>query len=103
VRRSSESTAYYAAEWKKYRQVLVREYTNVMMVPVLPLVAEEVKGEHIVRSMIKFLDWYDDLQDPEARIMRVTRRKYVGEFLNEVAGGEPWADGVQNHRMPISL
>jgi hypothetical protein len=53
--------------------------------------------------LVEFLDWYDDLQDPEASLMRKVRREYVAEFLDEVEGGEPWANGVQIHHMPISL
>ena len=67
---SKDGTAFYAAEWKRYRNMLLREYGNVMVVPALPIVGEEVRGEHITRSLVEFYDWFDDLQDPEARIMR---------------------------------
>jgi microcompartment protein CcmL/EutN len=100
---SKDSTAFYAAEWKQYRNKLLREYGNIMVVPALPLVGEPVKGEHITRSLVEFMDWFDDLQDPEARIMRTVRRRYVGEFLNEDKQVEEWANNLQNHRMPISL
>jgi len=97
------STQDYAQEWKAFRNQLLAEYQKSMIVPVLPLAGEAIMGEHVVRSLVEFFDWYDDLQDPEARLLRSVRRAYVAEFLDETEEGERWGDQLQNHRMPISL
>ncbi len=45
----------------------------------------------------------EDLQDPEAELLKGVRKQYVADFLGVVEGGEPWADELQNIMLPISL
>jgi hypothetical protein len=100
---AKDGTAFYAGIWKQMRTLLKRELGDVTVVPLLPLVSVDVPVPHMVRCLIEYLDWYDDLQDPEAAIMRKVRREYVREFLCEEEDGVAWADGTQIHHMPISL
>ena len=57
----------------------------------------------MVRSLTEFLNWMEDLQDPEVELLRSVRRQYMADFLSVVEGGEPWADELQNIMLPISL
>jgi hypothetical protein len=96
-------TAWYAGEWIKARNVLKRDLGEVLVVPVLPLVSREVENTTMVRSLMEFLHWVDNLQDPKMELLRGVRRQYVESFLCKVEDGEPWAEELQNLMMPISL
>ncbi len=75
----------------------------MLIVPLLLLVSEDLWGSHLVRSLVEFLSWMEDLQDPEAELLRGVRRQYMKEFMSAVEGGEPWADELQPIMMPISM
>ncbi len=96
-------TAWYAGEWLKARNTLKSELGEVLVVPLLPLVSEDLWGRNLVRSLVEFLSWYDDLQDPEVELLRGVRRQYLEDFFSKVEGGEPWADILQNLMLPVSL
>jgi hypothetical protein len=96
-------TAWYAGEWIKNRNLLRRELGDVLVVPLLPLVSVSEVGSHVVRSLLEFINWVDDLQDPEMELLRGVRRQYVAEFLSPVEGGQQWAGERQNKMLPISL
>jgi hypothetical protein len=100
---SRYGTAWYTSEWLKARNFLKKELGDVLVVPLLPLVSEDLWGRHLVRSLVEFLNWMEDLQDPEAELLRTVRRQYVADFLSVVEGGEPWADELQPMMLPISL
>ncbi len=80
-------TAWYTSEWLKARNVLKRELGDVLVVPLLPLVSEDLWGSHLVRSLTEFLNWMEDLQDPEVELLRSVRRQYMADFLSVVEGG----------------
>jgi lysophospholipase L1-like esterase len=44
-----------------------------------------------------------DLEDPELRFIRNTRKNFEDVNLGRVDKGEGWADTHMNHRMPVSL
>ncbi len=96
-------TAWYAGEWIKNRNLLRRELGDVLVVPLLPFVSVTGVGSHVLRSLLEFLNWVDDLQDPEMELLRGVRRQYVAEFLSPVEGGQLWAGERQNMMLPISL
>ncbi len=96
-------TAWYAAEWIRKRNMLKRELGDVLVVPLLPLVSVAGVGSHVVRSLLEFLNWIDDLQDPEMELLRGVRRQYMAEFLSPVEGGQPFANERQSMMLPISL
>jgi hypothetical protein len=73
-------TAWYAGEWLKARNTLKSELGEVLVVPLLPLVSEDLWGRNLVRSLVEFLSWYDDLQDPEVELLRGVRRQYLEDF-----------------------
>ncbi len=60
-------------------------------------------GRHLVRSLVEFLDWYDDLQEAETGILRALRREYVESFLKPASSEAGWGDELQNLMMPVSL
>jgi hypothetical protein len=78
-------------EWIKNRNLL------------LPFVSVSGVGSHTLRSLLEFLNWVDNLQDPEMELLRGVRRQYVAEFLSPVEGGQQWAGERQNMMLPISL
>ncbi len=80
-------TAWYTSEWLKARNNLKRELGDVLVVPLLPLVSEDLWGSHLVRSLIEFLNWMEDLQDPEVELLRSVRKQYMADFLGVVEGG----------------
>jgi hypothetical protein len=96
-------TAWYAAEWKHCRSVLKKELGGVIVIPLLPLVTEDVVGKHITRSLIEFLAWVDDLEDAEMELLKGVRRQYVKEFLAEDSKGDRWGDVLIPLRMPLGL
>ena len=47
----------------------MEELGDVIVVPHLPLLVASMGGRHLVRSLVEFLDWYDDQQEePETRV-----------------------------------
>ncbi len=48
-------TAWYAGEWLKARNTLKNELGEVLVVPLLPLVSEDLWGRNLVRSLVEFL------------------------------------------------
>jgi hypothetical protein len=60
-------------------------------------------GRHLVRSLVEFLDWYDDQQEAETGILRGLRREYVEYFLKPASSEAGWGGELQNLMMPVSL
>jgi hypothetical protein len=96
-------TPFYALEWSKCRCRLMEELGDVIVVPHLPLLVASMGGRHLVRSLVEFLDWYDDQQEAETGILRSLRREYVESFLKPASSAAGWADELQNLMMPVSL
>jgi len=99
----TDGTAVYTAEWQKARNKLKRELGEVTVLPFLPILGEDKAGPHLVRTLLEFLSWYDDLEDPEAVLLRSVRKEYVQDFLTAGDAGEGWADVLQVHKMPNNL
>jgi hypothetical protein len=98
-----EGTAWYTSEWVSCRNKLKWELGDVIVTPLIPLMTLETYGRHVVRSLVEFLDWADDLQDTEMMFLKGVRDEYAKTFLVEEEGADRWADELQNLRMPISL
>jgi hypothetical protein len=96
-------TAFYELEWVKCRNKLVEELGDVIVVPLLALVVINLPGRHIVRSLAEFLEWFDDLLEAEAGILRTLRKDYVQNFLRPEKEGKGWCDELHNLMMPVSL
>jgi hypothetical protein len=96
-------TPFYALEWSRCRCRLMEELGDVIVVPHLPLLAANMGGRHLVRSLVEFLDWYDDQQEAETGILRGLRREYVEHFLKPANSEAGWGDELQNLMMPVSL
>jgi hypothetical protein len=94
-------TAFYALEWGRCRCKLMEELGDVIVVPALPLLVASMEGRHLVRTLAEFLDWYDDLQEAEAGILRAVRREYVESFLKPER--DSTGDGLQNLMISVSL
>jgi hypothetical protein len=54
------------SEWCKGRERIMRELGDVLVLPWIPLLSEPAEGRHVVRAVAEFMNWFDDLQDPEA-------------------------------------
>jgi hypothetical protein len=96
-------TAFYVGEWCKARDKIMRELGDVLVVPSFPLLSDEAYGQHLVRSLAEFMDWFDDLPDSEAGLLKVMRREYCFAFLPQQVEGEQYGDVLQNFMLPISL
>ncbi len=49
------------------------------------------------------MNWFDDLQDPEASMLRTLRGEFCGAFTQHKDEGEKDGDSLQNFMLPISL
>jgi hypothetical protein len=96
-------TAFYISEWCKGRDRILRDLGDVLVVPWLPLLSEAAVGRHVVRCVAEFLDWFDNLQDPEASMLRALRREFCCTFMPQNGEGEKYGDILQNFMLPISL
>jgi hypothetical protein len=70
-------TAFYVGEWCKARERIMRELGDVLVVPWFPLVSDEAVGQHLVRSLAEVMDWFDDLPDSEAELLKAMRRELL--------------------------
>ena len=70
-------TAFYVGEWCKARERIMRELGDVLVVPWFPLVSDEAVGQHLVRSLAEVMDWFDDLPDSEAGLLKAMRRELL--------------------------
>ncbi len=93
-------TAFYISEWCKRRDRILRDLGDVLVVPWLPLLSEAAVGRHVVRCVAEFLDWFDDLQDPEASMLRALRREFCCAFMPQNGKGEKYGDILQNFMLP---
>ncbi len=96
-------TAFYVGEWCKARERIMRELGDVLVVPWFPLVCDEAVGQHLVRSLAEVMDWFDDLPDSEAGLLKAMRREFCFAFLPQKEEGERYGDVLQNLMLPISL
>ena len=97
-----DGTAYYAMDWQKCRQQIMRALGDVIVVPAFHLPTAAVSGRHIVRSLLEFTMWYLDLPDHEVGLLKEARKDHL-EFLCGKTGGEGWGDCLQNLRLPLGL
>ena len=96
-------TAFDVGEWCKARERIMRELGDVLVVPWFPLVSDEAVGQHLVRSLAEVMDWFDDLPDSEARLLKAMRREFCFAFLPQKEVGDRYGDVLQNLMLPISL
>jgi hypothetical protein len=98
-----ESVAFYAAEWKKYRNILKRELGDIIVIPLLHLTPVGIEERTILRGLIDMAAWVDDLEEIELRLIRNTRMNFFEVNLGRLDRGPGWADYHVNSRMPVSL
>jgi hypothetical protein len=98
-----ESVAFYAAEWKKCRNVLKKELGDIIVIPLLHLTPVGIEERTILRGLIDMAAWYDDMEEIELRLIRNTRMNFFEVNLGRLDRGPGWADYHVNSRMPVSL
>jgi hypothetical protein len=60
-------------------------------------------GRHVVRSLLEFTSWYNNLPDSEVDLLKELRKEHLEFFCGKEEEGECWADELQNLRLPVSL
>jgi hypothetical protein len=98
-----ESTESYAGKWKQGRNIIKRNLGDVMVIPVIPITPSGIRSRKAIRSLLDMSAWINDLEEPELRFIRNTRKNFEDVNLGRVDKGEGWADTHLNHRMPVSL
>ncbi len=98
-----ESAESYALKWKQGRNAIKRSLGDVMVIPVIPITPSGIRNRKAIRSLLDVSAWINDLEEPELRFIRNTRKNFEDVNLGRVDKGEGWADTHLNHRMPVSL
>ncbi len=98
-----ESAESYAGKWKQGRNSIKRSLGDVMVIPVIPITPSGIRNRKAIRSLLDVSAWINDLEEPELRFIRNTRKNFEDINLGRVDKGEGWADTHLNHRMPVSL
>jgi hypothetical protein len=98
-----ESVAYYAAEWKRCRNWIKSAMGDVIVIPILHLSPLGIEDRTILRGLIDMAAWWDDMEEPELKLIRNTRLMFMEAVLGRKARGPGWADTHINSRMPVSL
>ena len=98
-----DGTATYAEDWHGCRKQLRNTLGDIMILPLVPIVVDDIKEPACVRSLIEFFSWFQDMPEAEVRLLKETREFYVQSYLAKAGGGAGWADARQNFRMPVSL
>jgi hypothetical protein len=97
------SVEFYAAEWKKARCFIKADLGDVLVLPLLPISAAGIKDQRIIRGLIDLSAWMEDLEEPELRLIRNTRKAFEDVYLGKKERGPDWADTLVNMTMPVSL
>jgi hypothetical protein len=100
---SFDGTAQYAEDWPWCRRNLLDEVGEVLVLPLLPMPLEGMEDSEMVRSLLEFLMWFEELPDIEARLLADTRAQYKKLYLGRIGDGPGWCDTRQSMRMPIRL
>jgi hypothetical protein len=98
-----ESVAYYAAEWKRCRNIIKQEMGEVIVIPLLHLSPVGIEDKTILRSLLDMASWYDDMEEVELKLIRNTRMNFMEVNLARLERGPGWVDTHINSRMPVSL
>jgi hypothetical protein len=98
-----ESAESYALKWKQGRNAIKRSLGDVMVIPVIPITPSGIRNRKAIRSLLDVSAWINDLEEPELRFIRNTRKNFEDVNLGRVDKGEGWADTHLNHRMPVAL
>jgi len=70
------SVEFYAAEWKKARNFLKADLGDIVVLPLFPISASEIKDQRIIRGLIDLAAWMEDMEEPELRLLRNTRKAF---------------------------
>jgi hypothetical protein len=97
------SVEYYAAEWKLYRNCLKHSLGELIVLPLIPISPAGIDDRKVVRGLIDFSSWLEDLEEPELKLIRNTRKLFEEVNLGRQERGPGWADMECNLTMPVSL
>jgi hypothetical protein len=94
---------FYAAEWKKARNFLKADLGDIVVLPLFPISASGIKDQRIIRGLIDLAAWMEDMEEPELRLLRNTRKAFEDVYLGKKERGPGWADYLVNMTLPVSL
>jgi hypothetical protein len=97
------SVEFYAAEWKKARNFLKADLGDIVVLPMFPISASGIKDQRIIRGLIDLAAWMEDMEEPELRLLRNTRKAFEDVYLGKKERGPGWADTLVNMSLPVSL
>jgi hypothetical protein len=97
------SVEFYAAEWKKARNFLKADLGDIVVLPLIPISASGIKDQRIIRGLIDLAAWMEDMEEPELRLLRNTRKAFEDVYLGKKERGPGWADTQVNMTLPVSL
>ncbi len=92
---SVDGTAQYVDDWHHCHRRLKEAVEGLMVLPLIPVPLEGAKDKEMVRSLLEFFLWFEDLPDAEAGLMADTRDEYKKTFLGRIGTGR---DGVTTVR-----
>jgi hypothetical protein len=82
-----ESTESYAGKWKQGRNAIKRSLGDVMVIPVIPITPSGIRNRKAIRSLLDVSAWINDLEEPELRFIRNTRKNFEDVNLGRVDKG----------------
>jgi hypothetical protein len=97
------SVEFYAAEWKKARNYLKADLGDIIVLPLIPISAAGLKDQRIIRGLIDLSAWLEDMEEPELRLLRNTRKAFEDVYLGKKGRGPGWADTLINMALPVNL
>jgi hypothetical protein len=97
------SVEFYAAEWKKARNYLKADLGDIIVLPLIPISAAGLKDQRIIRGLIDLSAWLEDMEEPELRLLRNTRKAFEDVYLGKREPGPGWADTLINMAMQVNL
>ncbi len=97
------SVEFYVAEWKKARSYIKADLGDILVLPLIPVAAAGVKDQRIIRGLIDLSTWMEDLEEPELRLIRNTRKSFEDVYLGKKERGPGWADTLANMTLPVNL
>jgi hypothetical protein len=97
------SVEFYAAEWKKARNSLKADLGDIVVLPLFPISGSGIKDQRIIRGLIDLAAWMEDMEEPELRLLRNTRKAFEDVYLGKKESGPGWADTQVNMALPVSL
>jgi hypothetical protein len=98
-----DSAEFYAAEWKRCRNILRKALGDIMVLPGLIITSVGISDRTTIRGLLDINSWFDGLPEPELKFLRNSRKGWEDAYLSKSERGPGWADYRVNMRLPVNL